>query len=479
MTRSRKSKPSNLAIAMAIIIALLLALGAYTNFFGIVQPGPDFTTWPKVHGVWVGEAYIRSWQLGFVKEYKIATVNYYYRPIVWDHQYRKWREMNPPASVPITYYPSEIMKAVSATGTTIPGNPFSWLLDLGLNPNTVQSKDYARPGTWEYEEQESWLEGVNYVKFRLDPDKSDDLLPDIAVYVKPLVDKPHPNGKWRWASYEVTVAIIGDSPREITTYYKNTHADILFDMYYLVREVRVNGEALGPDEVWQDEQGRIKIQILAPSKAPKEEPGDVTAIAYIFNFAPVTGEKQLSYCTYRIDIIYDPKVVVATASSTVTMPVYPTPTTTGHATGTLPPPVTETVTVTELMPVTRTRTVTEKVEITVEEEGQVVTKTLTETHTVTQTGYVMTEKTHMVTGGTTITKVVTKKVGGGVDECLFYNPWNQTQCLIPRCLIEDKEGKCVLPAIYAIIGAFLAIYLGTVAGFSIAARKGRRSRRRR
>jgi len=426
MTRGRKTKQTNLAIAMAILVVLLLIFGAYTHFFGIVQPTPSFTTWPKVYGVWVGEAYVRSWQLGFINEYKIATVNFYYRPTVWDSDYRKWREMDPPTSVPITYYPSEIMKAVSATGTIIPGNPVSWLLDLGLNPNTVQYKAYMHPETWIYDEESplgpGWY-GSSYVKFRLDPDKSDDLLPDIGVYVKPLTDKPHPNGEWRWASYEVTVAIIGDSPREITTYYKNTHADILFDMYYLLREVRVNGESLPPDKTWQDEQGRIKIQLLAPSKAPEDEPGDVTAIAYLFNFAPVTGEKQLSYCTYRIDIIYDPRVVVATAESTVTMPVTPTPTTTGHATGTLPPPITQTTTVTELMPVTRTRTVTEKVEITVNEEGRVVTKTITETHTLTQTGYITTEKTHTITAGTTITYVTTKIVPTEIVEVVKEIPW--------------------------------------------------------
>ena len=293
MTKTRRGKPGNLAIAMAIIVMLLLAIGAYTNFFGVVQPTASFTTWPKVYGVWIGDAYVRSWQLGFVNEYKIATVNFYYRPVVWDQNYRKWREMNPPASVPITYYPTEIAKALSPTGSLGGVFPFNWLLDLGLNPNTVQTKEYIQPGTWSYDEYRSLVPvafGGTYVKLRLDPDWPDDMLPDIAVYIKPLTDKVHPNGEWRWASYEVTVSLIGDSPREIATFYKNTHVDVLFDMYYLLREVRVNGEALKPSELWQDPEGRTKIQLLAPSKPPKEEPGDVSAIAYLFNFAPVTGE---------------------------------------------------------------------------------------------------------------------------------------------------------------------------------------------
>jgi len=423
MTRSRKSKPANLAIAMAFIVVLLLILGAYTNFFGIVQPGPGFTTWPKIAKIHLGEVYVRE----AFGERKIAEINHDYRPIAYDHVSRKWSEIASPSV--------EITKYEQLHGASI--------------PRTVTMK----PSLWQYEEKGGWFFGAEAVMFRMDPDEGDLGAPDVEIIVKPQIDQPYGGTGFRAASYDVHILIIGTSPREIPAFYKGSYVEIIFDCYYLIKSARINGAE--HEAIFDDQTGKTKIILHIPSVVPEQEPGDVFILQYGLNWPPA---QKVYDAKFGVDVIYDPNVVVATAEQTAHWtPTTASPTTWTRTEGTM---VTETEwwTRTIYVPVTTTVYHTtyqvETMTTTVGGQPVIYTYTTTVKDAVTVTALKTTETA--VTGPATVTVVETQHVTKILEETPLW--------------------------VWLLIAVLIALVLGSVAMNFAASRakaRARRSRRRR
>ena len=380
MPRGRR-KNTTRSIGLIILAIMLVGAGifAYQHLLTVIQPTPDPATWPKIKGVWLGSAYIRTCFFWMCTESERARVNFYYRPIVWDEQYRQWRELNPSMySVPISYM--TMMHGAEVWQQTVK-TPTKWIHDF-QSPRTI---------------------------FRFDPDDENGLLPDVFVVVEYKGMIQHPTiPQYRVASYLIHVGIIGTSTQEYVYYYKGAYANVVIDPHYLIRGIRIDqqDQPIG-EEILQDESGGVKIQLLIPSNAPESDIGNVDPIRFALN---LKADEKMVYKTYNVEVIFDTTVQVHTATKTITVPASPSYGVTYTQGGTMPM---VTTTFTMMMPVTTTRTIRETVVVTIVSNTPTTityTATYTVTHTLTNTGWKTTVKTVTITQPETTTVTVLQTV---------------------------------------------------------------------
>ena len=384
MKRGRKTNSTNTAIVIAFLIILILVFGYVTNFFGVFQPTAEPATWPKIVSVHIGQYYERIGLFGAPVDSLLGEVNDDYQILTYSHELKGWQLLDPQEKTVIVQRPT-----------------------YGPWPKQV------KPSIWQYHES------GDTVYFRIDPDEEDDGMPDLAIAIKFV--RVQAFADYAIALYDVHVAVIGTSAREIPRLYKDTYFTVAFDSYYLLNSIRINGEE--QDTLVDDRSGKIKVVIWVPEAVPEHEAGDVWFWEYTLNL-PVDAK---TYDEVKaLDLEYDPNVVVTTAETTYhyTAPTHTGPiVTTYQTTGTQLQ--TTTVYHTVLIPVTTTKYITtyEVVYETTTVGGKtvVVTTSTTITRKATVTGLKTTTK--KVVEGETVTIVVTKSKTTKIIEILEEIPW--------------------------------------------------------
>ena len=420
MKRGRKTNSTNTAIIIAFFVILILVLGYATNFFAVFKPAAEPVTWPKIVSLHIGQYYQRAGVFGIPVDSLLGEVNDDYQILTYSHELKGWQQLDPP------------VKTITVQRPT-----------YGLWPKQV------KPSVWQYRES------GDTVYFRIDPDEEDDGMPDLAIAIKFVRVQAFAN--YAVALYDVHVAIIGTSAREIPRLYKDTYFMVAFDSYYLLNSIRINGEE--QDTLVDDRSGKVKVMIWVPEAVPEQEAGDVWFWEYILGL-PVDAK---TYDEVKaLDIEYDPSVIVTSAETTYhyTAPTHTGPVVTSYqTTGT--ELATTTVHHTVLIPVTTTKYITtyEVVYKTTTIGGKtvVVTKSTTVTKKATVTGMMTTTK--VLEEGETVTVIVTKTKATKIIEILEEIPW----------------------WVWAICaGSFVGMMLAiSYAGARARAKKPRRGRRRR
>jgi len=314
---------------------------------------------------------------------------------------------------------------------------------------------------WEIDYQGA--KGARYA--HIDPDLRDEGLPDLILKMEYSGKEVLPSGV---TDYFYSVAAIVDCPpqecgKELYHRYPyGTYIYVAIEGQSKIYDVTVFsvGKRAYVDTHGAYSAGKYLIWWRVDLPAPTERPIDFS-------------DKAMQL--YIVRIAVGEPITDATTTFTKTVHLWETRTVTVTKEGSITTRV-------EYVPLTITITATETV---VSGTTKIVFKTITETETKT------TERTRVIVRETTITKtlggatvtetayVTTTVTGaGGGEECLIYNPFNQTQCLLPECLYKDPShpDKCLLPAWAAALMAFLAIYVGTIAGLSYATRRSRRRR---
>ena len=383
MTRKPSKQP--LAILVIILLAIgLLFLGTYFGLFAVFKPKPEPATWPKIVSLHIGQYYERIGFFGAPVDSLLGEVNDDYQILTYSHELKGWQLLDPQEKTVIVQRPT-----------------------YGPWPKQV------KPSIWQYHES------GDTVYFRIDPDEEDDGMPDLAIAIRFV--RVQAFADYAVALYDVHVAVIGTSAREIPRLYKDTYFTVAFDSYYLVNSIRINGEE--QDTLVDDRSGKIKVVIWVPEAVPEHEAGDVWFWEYTLNL-PVDAK---TYDEVKaLDLEYDPNVVVTTAETTYhyTAPTHTGPiVTTYQTTGTQLQ--TTTVYHTVLIPVTTTKYITtyEVVYETTTVGGKtvVVTTSTTITRKATVTGLKTTTK--KVVEGETVTIVVTKSKTTKIIEILEEIPW--------------------------------------------------------
>jgi len=425
MKRGRNRNSTNTAIIIAFLVILLLVLGYATNFFAIFRPKPEPATWPKIVSLHIGKFYERAGLFGIPVDRMLGKVDDDYQILTYSNELKGWQRLPAPSKKVI--FCSE---------------------DIEYAEEIWTGKEYT-PSVWEYKES------GDTVYFRIDPDEENDGMPDLALAIKFV--RVQSFADYAVALYDVHVAIIGTSAREIPRFYKDTYFTVVFDSYYLVNSIRINGEE--QDTLVDDRSGKIKVVIWVPEAVPEHEAGDVWFWEYTLNL-PVDAK---TYDEVRaLDLEYDPNVVVMTAettyhytASTHTGPAVTTYQTTGTQLQTT------TVYHTVLIPVTTTKYITTYKAVykttTVGGKTIVVTRSTTVTQKATVTG--LKTATKVIKEGETVTIVVTKTKATKIIEILEEIPW----------------------WVWAICaGSFAGMMLAiSYAGTRARAKKSRRGRRRR
>jgi len=392
MTRKPSKQP--LAILMIILTIILLLAGAYFGLFAVFRPRPEPATWPKIVSLHIGQYYERYSVFGWPSDTLIGKVDGDYQILTYDKTEKGWKTLNPP-SKKITRY---------AGGRPMPVN--------------------VKPSVWEYRES------GDTVYFRIDPDEEDDGMPDLAISIKFVKNVAYP-GYWgeTTALYDVHVAVIGTSAREIPRLYKDTYFMVALDSWYLLTSITLNNER--QETLVDDASGKVKIMIWVPEAVPEHEAGDVWFWEHLLNL-PV--DDKVYDEVKALAVGYNPQVVVTSAKTTYhyTAPTHTGPIlTTYQTTGTELP--TTTVHHTVLIPVTTTKTITtyEVVYQTTTVGGQtvVVTKSTTITRKATITGLKTTTK--VLREGETVTIVITKTKATKIIEILEEIPsWVWIICIL-------------------------------------------------
>jgi len=319
---------------------------------------------------------------------------------------------------------------------------------------------------WEAARWEIDYQGAKGARYaHIDPDLRDEGLPDLILKMEYSGKEALPNGI---TDYFYTVAAIVDCPpqecgKELYHRYPyGTYIYVAIEGQSKIYDITVFsvGKRAYVETQGAYSAGKYLIWWRADLPAPTERPIDFS-------------DKAMQL--YIVRIAVGEPITDATTTFTKTVHLWDTETVTETITtgGT-------TVTTTRVIYVPRTITIT-ATETVVSGTTKIVFKTITATETMT------TERTRVLVKETTVTKTlpgttvtetryVTTTVGGGGEECLIYNPLDQTQCLLPECLYRDPShpDKCLLPAWAAILAAFAVIYVGTIIGLSLAARKDRR-----
>jgi len=256
----RRARRSPVKILLAILVIFFIAAAATQlmgyNLFAIVQPGEDPSTWIKVKGVKLAEAYERK--------DKIAVINFYYRPVVWvggesiDGRWKgKWRELGAQDNVASIQY-----KTKDGTWVTV---------------NKV-------PGYWSV-----YLAGAQKGKaqhFRFDPDEEHDGLPDVYVLIHTLeysmARSPYipekarlfPNMTWPDVAkhqyyeicYQVHYGLLATSPNEWFKGYSNSYVELVINPGYKVLGIQLDyGNWLIPGrDIFYDESGGVKLILPIP-----------------------------------------------------------------------------------------------------------------------------------------------------------------------------------------------------------------------
>jgi len=429
MTRSRPIKRSvqgpRLTIIIAFFIILILVLGYATNLFAVFKPAPEPATWPKIVSVHIGKFYERAGFFGIPTDRMLGKVDDDYKILEYNRVKKGW-ELQPAPSKTIIY-------CAEHTGY----------------PEELWPRKKHKPSVWQYRES------GDTVYFRIDPDEEDDGMPDLAIAIKFVKVQTYAN--YAVALYDVHVAIIGTSAREIPRLYKDTYFMVAFDSWYLLTGIRLNGEE--QNTLVDDRSGKVKVMIWVPEAVPEHEAGDVWFWNYMLGL-PVDAK---TYDEVKaLDIEYDPSVVVTSAETAYhyTAPTHTGPVITSYqTTGTKLQ--TTTVHHTVLIPVTTTKYITTYEVVygttTVGGKTVVVTTSTTITRKATITGLKTTTK--KVTEGETVTIVVTKSKTTKIIEILEEIPW----------------------WVWAICaGSFLGMMLAiSYAGARARVKKSRRGRRRR
>jgi len=370
MTRKPSKQP--LAILVIILLAIgLLFLGTYFGLFAVFKPKPEPATWPKIVSLHIGQYYERIGFFGAPVDSLLGEVNDDYQILTYSHELKGWQRLDPP------------VKTITVQRPT-----------YGPWPKQV------KPSIWQYEES------GDTVYFRIDPDEEDDGMPDLAIAIKFV--RVQAFADYAVALYEVHVAIIGTSAREIPRLYKDTYFTVAFDSWYLLTGIRLNDKE--QKTLIDDRSGKSKVMIWVPEVTPQREAGDVWVWEYLLKL-PVDS-KMYEEVT-ALDIEYDPTVVVTSAKTTYhfTAESHTGPTlTTYQTTGTQL--ATTAVHHTVIIPVTTTETITtyQVVYETTTVGGKTVTITTSTTVTrrATRTGLMTTTTT--LREGETVTIIITSKI---------------------------------------------------------------------
>ena len=316
------------------------------------------------------------------------------------------------------------------------------------------------PARWEIDYKGA--KGARYV--HIDPDLPDEGLPDLILKMEYSGKETLPNGI---TDYFYSIAAIVDCPahecgKELFHRYPyGTYIYVAIEGQSKIYDVTVFsvGKRAYIDTHGAYSAGKYLIWWRVDLPAPNERPIDFY-------------DKAMQL--YIVRIAVGEPITDATTTFTKTVHVWSEKTVTETVGGTT---TTRIIYVPKTLTITATQTV-------VSGTTQIKFITITETRTQTverpRTIIKMTTVTETLPG-TTVTKtkfVTTTLRGEGGETCFIYNPLNQTQCLLPECIYRDPShpDKCLLPAWAVILMAFLAIYVGTVAGLSVAMRRNKRRR---
>jgi len=391
---TRKSSKQPLATLMIILTIILLLVGAYFGLFAVFRPRPEPATWPKIVSLHIGQYYERYSVFGWPSDVIVGKIDDDYQILSYSESKKGWETLAPPSKT-ITKYGGRLPKKVT-----------------------------VKPSVWEYRES------GDTVYFRIDPDEENDGMPDIAISIKYVKTVAYPGyGADVEALYDVHVAIIGTSAREIPRLYKDTYFMVAFDSWYLLTNIFINGEK--HETLVDDQSGKVKIMIWVPEEVPEHEAGDVWIWECLLNL-PVDAKVYDEVKALAVG--YNPNVVVTSAKTTYhyTAPTHTGPVlTTYQTTGTELP--TKTVHHTVLIPVTTTKTITTNKAVyqttTVGGQTIVVTKSTTITRKATITGLKTTTK--VIREGETVTIVITKTKATKIIEILEEIPsWVWIICII-------------------------------------------------
>ena len=332
MTRkSRFGKQANIVVAFIVALTLMLVFGAHLGLFSIFQATPSPGSWIRIYKIRVGDIKQKSGMFGQpIAESTIEKINYDY----------------------------QILDLVGA-------QPARWQLRKRPTVQMERGGYYGArftppitPSLWNYRQ------GNNYVIFEFDPDEENAFAPDLIIVVKYIGSEPLgeyrpmgivPHSQRRLAKYDVHIIIASQHSSEIPNYYSRSVIELLVDSWYLIDGYYLDYQYR--DTTIDDRTGLTKIEIVVPETIPEHEPGDVWLWEYLFN---LPKNVKIYEVTRQLAVIYDPSVVVT--SATLTLVVY-APTHTEPATTVTTEvsemeeyieKVTETVVFTELQYVTTT-----------------------------------------------------------------------------------------------------------------------------
>ena len=332
MTRkSRFGKQANIVVAFIVALILMLVFGAHLGLFSIFQATPSPGSWIRIYKIRVGDIKQKSGMFGQpIAESTIEKINYDY----------------------------QILDLVGA-------QPARWQLRKRPTVQMERGGYYGArftppitPSLWNYRQ------GNNYVIFEFDPDEENAFAPDLIIVVKYIGSEPLgeyrpmgivPHSQRRLAKYDVHIIIASQHSSEIPNYYSRSVIELLVDSWYLIDGYYLDYQYRGT--TIDDRTGLTKIEIVVPETIPEHEPGDVWLWEYLFN---LPKNVKIYEVTRQLAVIYDPSVVVT--SATLTLVVY-APTHTEPATTVTTEvsemeeyieKVTETVVFTELQHVTTT-----------------------------------------------------------------------------------------------------------------------------